>query len=155
MTYDDLYEKYNGSLGRWIGGGLRKWTRRQQQQPQVIPISNQYTPIEIDDNQQDPTDETKHDQETQGKPGSPQDDITRHVQTGKRHRESLSSPSETTDTGTTTSAPTPSSARNLSDLMDPNGKPLRKRPQRSSAAAATEAIAHQQQQEQQNEKDHE
>ena len=155
MTYDDLYEKYNGSLGRWVGGGLQKWTRRQQQQQQqqVIPTSNQYTPIEIDENQQDPTDEIKHDQETQGKPGSSQDDMTR--QTSKRHRESLSSPSETTDTDTLTSTSRPSSARNLSDQMDPNGKPLRKRTQRSSAAAATEAIAHQQQQEQQNENDHE
>ena len=106
----------------------------------------------MDDSQDDPKDEKKHDQETLGKPGSSQDDMQDHEtrQTGKRHRESPFSPDVTT--GTSASVPTPTSARTLFDEVA--SKPNRK--QRKASAAAAAAINQQQQQEeQQHEDDHE
>lgn len=76
-------------------------------------------------------------------------------QTGKRHRESPSSPGGVQNLDTTTSATKPASARNLSGQMDFHDKPQRKKPQRTSAAAAAVAIALQKQLEQEPQQDHE
>ena len=142
MTYDHIFNKHHNALNQWNAKGMRKWKRQQQQQ--TIPTTNAYDPIEIDEPDDiDPPFEEKHDHETQGKPGSSQDDhhhdTTQPISTHKRTREE--SPQSSNDPTITTPVPTPTptSARELYKLTKSNKK------RRAAAAAATEAISKQQQ----------
>ena len=150
MTYDVLFEKHSESLARWSSRGLKQYMKaraqQQQQQQDTFPTSNRYELIEIEDT---PLEE-KHDHETQGKPGSSQDDIGVDMactpQTLKRVRQESPSPdTASSSTRAATSSNAPTSARKLADQL----KPARK--QRRAAEKANIARQQQQQQEQEQE----
>lgn len=138
MTYDEVYHNHTSSLSRWNDKGLAKWMKAKQKQQPTSSTSNQYSMIEID--QDDVSMEEKFDHETQGNPGCSQDDTAPTPQTLKRGREAT--PSPVTSSNHTATNSTPTSACQLSGQMG------RTKKKRTASKNATQAIAQQQEQEQ-------